>query len=52
VICSPVLHSTLVMSGWHRELGCSEDLRVLAVKDGYHEILGSQRLNLTFRRAT
>ena len=25
---------------------------VLAVKDGYHEMLGSQRLNLTFRRAT
>jgi alkylated DNA repair protein (DNA oxidative demethylase) len=24
---------------------------VLAVKDGHHEILGSQRLNLTFRRA-
>jgi alkylated DNA repair protein (DNA oxidative demethylase) len=24
---------------------------VLAVKDGYHELLGSQRLNLTFRRA-
>ena len=25
---------------------------VLALKDGYHEVLGSQRLNLTFRRAT
>jgi alkylated DNA repair protein (DNA oxidative demethylase) len=25
---------------------------VLAVKDGYHELLGSQRLNLTFRRAS
>jgi alkylated DNA repair protein (DNA oxidative demethylase) len=24
---------------------------VLALKDGYHEVLGSQRLNLTFRRA-
>jgi hypothetical protein len=24
---------------------------VLALKDGNHEILGSQRLNLTFRRA-
>jgi DNA oxidative demethylase len=23
---------------------------VLALKDGHHEVLGSQRLNLTFRR--
>jgi alkylated DNA repair protein (DNA oxidative demethylase) len=24
---------------------------VLALKDGHHELLGAQRLNLTFRRA-
>jgi len=45
----PLQHGDVVVWGGPARL---HHHGVLAVKDGYHEILGSQRLNLTFRRAS
>jgi alkylated DNA repair protein (DNA oxidative demethylase) len=45
----PLQHGDVVVWGGPARL---HHHGVLAVKDGYHESLGSQRLNLTFRRAS
>jgi DNA oxidative demethylase len=45
----PLQHGDVVVWGGPARL---HHHGVLAVKDGYHELLGSQRLNLTFRRAS
>ena len=45
----PLQHGDVVVWGGPARL---HHHGVLAVKDGYHELLGSRRLNLTFRRAS
>jgi len=44
----PLQHGDVVVWGGPARL---HHHGVLALKDGHHEVLGSQRLNLTFRRA-
>jgi alkylated DNA repair protein (DNA oxidative demethylase) len=44
----PLQHGDVVVWGGPARL---HHHGVLALKDGYHDLLGSQRLNLTFRRA-
>jgi len=60
MICSTAPHPTPGTIRWHRAHGdvvvWGGPARlhyhgVLALKDGHHDLLGSQRLNLTFRRA-
>jgi DNA oxidative demethylase len=46
---APLQHGDVVVWGGPARL---HHHGVLAVKDGYHELLGSRRLNLTFRRAS
>jgi alkylated DNA repair protein (DNA oxidative demethylase) len=45
----PLQHGDVVVWGGPARL---HHHGVLALKDGHHEVLGSQRLNLTFRRAS